>query len=601
MKQLLKSLLPLFIFFFVANGCKKENDETEIPKTNPITNPTPTGSGTICGTILDESGTGISNATVTVSSQNTVTDADGIFLLRNVGISGRSIATVTKAGFFNSTYAFIAKENAVSYIRVVLISDAPTHSISATAGGTVSLTDGSSIQFMPNSFADATTGASYTGTVSLTVKHLSPDAQNFGFMIPGGDLLGTNAGSSDVALYSYGMVGAVMKGSSGEALQIKTGNTATITMPVAASQNTAAPSSIPLWYFDEGASLWREQGSATRVGNNYVGMVSHFTWWNCDFQGPRATVMGKVLDCDGVPIPNVVVTVNGYLTLTTNSAGVYSSWIPAGMPYTIQVLASNNFSLFTDSQMENIPALSASQTYIVPDLIVLCPAALSGTLQRCASGNSDGMVVLRWTGGMSFAYTTTGAFDLICAANSTINLAAYTIYSSSIYSTSGQYSSPAMGGTTNIGNVVMCNQSSAIPNSFTINGGPFVNQTFVVDTNTVWTQDGGLYFTVQLAGTAPGYTIFHFDVYFANPATGTYSWNTTNTYVQLYFTNGSSTWKIYTDEVASVGMTNVSYFGGIGDRVVATFTGNSKLIINGNTSNQYAVTISGSVDAFRQN
>jgi hypothetical protein len=600
MKHSLQSLLFVFVFFFVVNSCKKENNESALPNPNPAPNTT-TETATICGTILDEAGTGISNASVTISGQSTSTDQDGIFLLRSVNLSGRCIATVTKAGFFNSTYAFIAAANSVSYIRVVLLSDAPTHSINSSSGGTVSLTDGSSIQFTPNSFADASTGTPYTGMVSLTVKHLSPDAQNFGFSIPGGDLLGTNGAGSDVALYSYGMVGAVMKGSSGEALQLKIGNTATITMPVAASQNSAAPSSIPLWYFDEAASLWREQGTATRVGNNYVGTVSHFTWWNCDFQGPRATIMGKVLDCDGVPIPNVVVTVNGYLTLVTNNAGVYSSWIPAGMPYTIQVLASNNYSLFTDSQVENIPSLSAGQTYIVPDLILLCPAGLSGNLQRCSSGNSDGMVVLRWTGGMSYAYTSNGAFDLICAANSTINLAAYTIYNSSIYSTSGQYSAPAMGGTTNIGNLIMCNQSSAIPNSFTINGGPFSNQTFVVDTNTVWTQDGGLYYTVQLAGTSPGYTIFHFDVYFANPAVGSYAWNTTNTYVQLYFTNGSSTWKIYTDEVASAGITNISYFGGIGDRVVGTFTGNSKLIINGNTSNQYAVTISGGIDVFRQN
>ena len=35
-----------------------------------------------------------------------------------------------------------------------------------------------------------------------------------------------------------------------------------------------------LWYFDEDAGLWKEEGSATLSGNVYTANVSHLSYWN---------------------------------------------------------------------------------------------------------------------------------------------------------------------------------------------------------------------------------------------------------------------------------------------------------------------------------
>jgi hypothetical protein len=43
-----------------------------------------------------------------------------------------------------------------------------------------------------------------------------------------------------------------------------------------------APDTIKLWYFDEEVGYWKEDGEAVKVGNKYIGEVTHFTWWNCD-------------------------------------------------------------------------------------------------------------------------------------------------------------------------------------------------------------------------------------------------------------------------------------------------------------------------------
>jgi len=63
---------------------------------------------------------------------------------------------------------------------------------------------------------------------------------------------------------------------------------ATITMPLSGLLSAAPPTSIPLWYFNESNGLWKQDGTATKTGNTYVGEVSHFSWWNCDL--PNATV-----------------------------------------------------------------------------------------------------------------------------------------------------------------------------------------------------------------------------------------------------------------------------------------------------------------------
>ena len=186
--------------------------------------------------MLDESNAPLSGVTVTAYGQTTSTNQYGTFVLKNLNVNkDRCVLQFTKAGFFNRTHGFIASGNTVNYVRIILLSNAATQNFSSSAGGTISLPDGSSAEFQPNSFV-TTNGSAYTGTVNLIVKHLSPDDVNFGFTIPGGDLLGKDLNDEDVVLYTYGMLGVELTGSSGEALQLAAGTSATLTFSIAASQ-----------------------------------------------------------------------------------------------------------------------------------------------------------------------------------------------------------------------------------------------------------------------------------------------------------------------------------------------------------------------------
>src|SRR5690606_37192675 len=83
-------------------------------------------------------------------------------------------------------------------------------------------------------------------------------------------------------MLSYGMVGVELSDAMGQPVQLAPGSPATVRFPVMASQQSDAPATIPLWWFDEDLGYWIQEGEAALVGTEYVGEVAHFSWWNID-------------------------------------------------------------------------------------------------------------------------------------------------------------------------------------------------------------------------------------------------------------------------------------------------------------------------------
>jgi len=118
-------------------------------------------------------------------------------------------------------------------------------------------------------------------------------------------------------LQTFGMMQVELRGSGGEKLQIAKTHTAQIKMQIDASQMATAPSSIPLWHFDEAKGYWTEEGSATKVGNQYVGNVSHFSWWGCCSGFPVVGLSVNILDSNSNPIPYLLVNLTSSAGFTT--------------------------------------------------------------------------------------------------------------------------------------------------------------------------------------------------------------------------------------------------------------------------------------------
>ncbi len=249
---------------------------------------------TLSGTVIDEKARPVTGAVVEAYGEVVTTDAEGDFTLQNVSVpASRCYLKCTKDGYFTASTAYIPQANGTGVVRLVLMSAAASHQVEAATGGTATLPDGSSVQ-LPAGGVVRADGTPYDGTVHVTVRHLDPAAADFLALIPGGDLAARRADNSGAMLYSYGMLRVLLRDDDGDDLQLAKGKESTITMSVPPSSLADAPATIPLWYFDEKAGLWLEEGEATRQGNKYVGKVKHFTDWNLDLPGQGVDVEIKL-------------------------------------------------------------------------------------------------------------------------------------------------------------------------------------------------------------------------------------------------------------------------------------------------------------------
>ena len=104
-----------------------------------------------------------------------------------------------------------------------------------------------------------------------------------------GDYRATDNTSQPVELLSYGAVFAQFRDAAGKPLNLKSGTSAQIFVPIPPDQLASANATIPMWSYDEKRGIWVEEGSATQQltpqGPMYVGKTAHFSTINMDVAG----------------------------------------------------------------------------------------------------------------------------------------------------------------------------------------------------------------------------------------------------------------------------------------------------------------------------
>lgn len=377
----LLALLLLLALYAPLTGCTDDDDDVNV--TDPVVvadplSPAPNVTTTISGQVLDEDGNPLAGATVMAHGETATTDAAGAFRLQHIRVPGnRYVISCEKQGYFTSVRADTPLKDKVTSVRIRLMSNAPTHTIDAGSGGTATLANGSKVEIPANGLVTAS-GEVYEGEVNMSVRYQDPSAVSFGAFVAGGDMLARRTDQSSTILYSYGILRVQLTGSGGEKLQLAAGKPSTLTVAIPESQLATAPPTIPLWYFDEEEGVWQEEGAATRQGNQYIGTVKHFTDWNCDDPNEFATIIGKVVDCDGSPILVGDIFVgqstsdlsNGYeIDNAAGNGGKQTGFrirVPAGMPLMVVVPPPITVALLsppTDWVLVPVPPLAPGQVY----------------------------------------------------------------------------------------------------------------------------------------------------------------------------------------------------------------------------------------------
>ncbi len=337
MKNLLLFLLPALLLATVWQSCWKDDAPPYFE---------PTAEVAFAGRVTDESGQPVAEAAVRAGAAFAKTDANGVFRLKAVRLAAADAKlSVFKIGYFEFTRSYVVKDGAVKIVDVQLLTRNEAGSVSADQGGEVTVPGGVSLKFPAGAVAKSNGGA-YSGTVRVYAHYIDPTSPDWYRQMPG-DLRAINLNGAEQGLTTFGMVAVELADPGGNPLQVASGHTVQIRMPIQPDQASAAPETIPLWWFDTERSRWIEEGIAQKSGNEYVGQVSHFTWWNCDFPGERVQVSGQVfLGDEQHPLGGVEVwicpqNVNlgwGCGHGDTDAEGHFAGGAPLGVPLELSVV-----------------------------------------------------------------------------------------------------------------------------------------------------------------------------------------------------------------------------------------------------------------------
>ena len=130
------------------------------------------------------------------------------------------------------------------------------------------------------------------------------DASSDPAVMPG-DFMSMDPGTGTMApIESFGAMAVEFMDANDQPLNLDSGGTATIKIPLAERRDPGtAPPSMPLYYWSDSMSSWVEEGVAILqqdAGGQwaYVGSIGHFSTWNADVPYGTVIIEGCVIDND---------------------------------------------------------------------------------------------------------------------------------------------------------------------------------------------------------------------------------------------------------------------------------------------------------------
>ena len=373
-------------------------DSTPSPSTpNPTPTPNPTITGSISGIIQHaETKLPLEGLTVTVNGVSTTTSLTGEYSFATVSSGDRVVVTVTGNGFAEqSKIVSINSQDQEVDLNLLVLPVGLTQTFNADVAQDLTVAGSSAmVRIAASSFvqSDGSTLPEGDVTINLTVIDPTLDIE----LMPG-DMQTSTTGGSLAQIESFGAITATFEDNAGNDLNLASGSTATIRIPVPTS-SVNPPSTIPLYYYDKTTGLWVEEGSATLNNSDlnnrfYEGSVSHFSTWNADKVYDRVTINGCIENELGEKLKNIYIVSRG--VDYSGSAYSYSD-------------SSGNFSVFAKSnasvtvfgykyfiKTNEISVTTGTSDITLPNCLVLSNVAVN-------SGDAGGTLTLSGDGSQYF-------------------------------------------------------------------------------------------------------------------------------------------------------------------------------------------------------
>jgi hypothetical protein len=568
-----KNTLAFIVTIIIASSafflsCQKEFSGNGIEIENELPDLTTKIASSVSGFVTDENEAAVNGATVVFGSSTTTTDKFGYFEVRNVQVIKKAaVVTIIKPGYFKGIKTYIATEGKSAFFRIKLLPKIIAGNIDAAAGGTATLANGLSISLPAGAVVNAATNAAYTGSVTVAAQWLNPAANDLYRIMPG-DLRGLDSLNVMRLLITYGMAAVELTGTSGELLQIAAGKKATVNFPLPSAIAATAPATVPLWYFDETKGLWKQDGNAVKSGNNYVGAVSHFSFWNCDVSVNYVHFDCTVTDASGSPVANTMVKISvvgntqnqayGY----TDSSGYTGGFVPDHSQLLLEVFSDNPCLGSVISQ--NFTTSNASVSLGNIQIATASIANIAGNVTDCNNAPvTDGYVILQYRDRNSRTIIKPdGTFSLntlICTTNIDVNII---VINNAALEQSNALAVTLVSGNNNVGMLNACGTSAEEFINYSINGSNY-SLTAPADSFThSANQDLGSVFGVSYSGGV----ITHTASFIFNPS------NISAGSIQNLINFGSTHINDSTAILNSIPI-NITEYGSVGQFISGNFTG----------------------------
>jgi len=280
------------------------------------------------GTVFNRAtGAPVAAAAVNLDGVTTTTDAAGRFEVK-VPETTRFVLNVSKPGFALTSRIFFARATGVR----VPLDPVQSSPIDGTTGGTVNVkvvgckpgdnkpdAAGTSTNecpkqdigtltftFGPNSLVSGSTPFTGTATIEgfqfdLALPNAIPGDQSAKFK------------GADARLQTFGAFHNQPRDAAGNPLQMAPGKSVDVSMPIHPLALAGAPAKIPFFSYEESSGFWVEHGELTRVGNNYVGKITHFSEFNADTTFGSSSCMKIQLDQGPGGFPQSVILNANYV------------------------------------------------------------------------------------------------------------------------------------------------------------------------------------------------------------------------------------------------------------------------------------------------
>ena len=416
-----KSLPALALFTFagllvIAMACNKSSSTT-----NPTNNNIPPDvmvTASLQGRVLDQNGLPLQGAAVTSGPASTTTDVNGVFTFTSISMSSRfGYVQVVENGYYTGSRSIITNPGASNFVSIQLVPTGAATTFPATSGGSAGMASGDTATFPANAVVSASTNAAYTGTVHVFANYMDPTDPNLYKYMPG-DLRGIGTNGLETALESYGIEVVNLQDDAGNKVQLASGHLATLTFVIPDTLQGSAPAVLPLWYFNDSTGRWIQQGVALRIGNSYVGQVSHLAYWTCASPVVTVNFNARLNDQYGNPIPFTHVyftsdqSQTGFNTISSysDSTGYVQGLLPRSESLVMYVVTQCGNPLAG----ANVgPALQNQNMGNITVNVLNSTLTLSGNVVNCSSSSVDSGYVNATIDGLNYrAIVKNGTFTL---------------------------------------------------------------------------------------------------------------------------------------------------------------------------------------------